>query len=367
MNLFEAVKDRVTAREAAVMYGLHVKHNGMCVCPFHPDKNPSLKVSRRYHCFGCQADGDVIDFTARLFGLSPKDAAMKLAADFGISYDARIAYVPRKREPSDEEQQRQAVTNCYDVLCSYRHLLVKWQEQYAPADPEEAWHPLFMEAMANLTSVENALDVLLTGEDNEKVQVLHDYDSVLPILVERICVDKNSDPKEMDRIEINEKVPVYKQPAAYAREHGEIDQFRASHWANIACKNAIEDAIAEHFDGMHLGREAVTDVLEQFGKDRMEFVLAATVQVKSWDGRFSVSNKEWAASIPTTEGKNESGFDRRDEYAVSSHPAVLDGYVRIARQEMKELEKTSIHDALQQGAAKPMMAASAHRAKEFAR
>lgn len=75
MNLFEAVKDSVTTRQAAESYGLQVKHGGMCRCPFHNDKTPSMKVDKRFHCFGCQADGDVIDFTARLFGLTPKDAA----------------------------------------------------------------------------------------------------------------------------------------------------------------------------------------------------------------------------------------------------------------------------------------------------
>ena len=79
MNLFEAVKDSVTTRQAAESYGLQVKHGGMCRCPFHNDKTPSMKVDKRFHCFGCQADGDVIDFTARLFGLTPKDAAEKLA------------------------------------------------------------------------------------------------------------------------------------------------------------------------------------------------------------------------------------------------------------------------------------------------
>ena len=66
MNLFGAVKDSVTTRQAAESNGLQVKHGGMCRCPFHNDKTPSMKVDKRFHCFGCQADGDVIDFTARL-------------------------------------------------------------------------------------------------------------------------------------------------------------------------------------------------------------------------------------------------------------------------------------------------------------
>ncbi|MFQ7310191.1 MAG: CHC2 zinc finger domain-containing protein, partial [Mediterraneibacter sp.] len=66
LNVFEAVKQSVTTRQAAEHYGIRVGRNGMCVCPFHDDKNPSMKVDRRFHCFGCQADGDVIDFVSRL-------------------------------------------------------------------------------------------------------------------------------------------------------------------------------------------------------------------------------------------------------------------------------------------------------------
>ena len=76
MNVFEAVKQSVTTRQAAEHFGIRVGRNGMCVCPFHADKNPSMKVDRRFHCFGCQADGDVIDFVSRLEAVSPKEAAL---------------------------------------------------------------------------------------------------------------------------------------------------------------------------------------------------------------------------------------------------------------------------------------------------
>ena len=89
MNVFEAVKGKVTARQAAEMYGVRVNRHGMAVCPFHNDKNPSMKLDMRFHCFACQADGDAVDFVSRLFGLPGKEAAMKLADDFSIPYDAR--------------------------------------------------------------------------------------------------------------------------------------------------------------------------------------------------------------------------------------------------------------------------------------
>ena len=99
MNQFERVKAAVTLRQAAETYGLTVSRNGMTCCPFHEDKHPSLKLNEDYFfCFGCGASGDVIDFTARLFGISPKDATEKLAADFGISVDAKPVAV--RRNPS---------------------------------------------------------------------------------------------------------------------------------------------------------------------------------------------------------------------------------------------------------------------------
>ena len=55
-NVFEAVKQSITTRQAAEHYGIRVNRNGKCVCPFHNDKNPSMKVDKRFHCFGCQAD-----------------------------------------------------------------------------------------------------------------------------------------------------------------------------------------------------------------------------------------------------------------------------------------------------------------------
>ena len=92
MNVFEAVKQSVTTRRAAEHYGILVGRNGMCVCPFHDDKNPSMKVDRRFHCFGCQADGDVIDFVSRLENVSPREAALMLAQDFSIPYEDLVTH-----------------------------------------------------------------------------------------------------------------------------------------------------------------------------------------------------------------------------------------------------------------------------------
>ena len=80
MNLFETVKSAVTVKQAAEHYGCKVNRGDMICCPFHDDRHPSMKLNRDYfYCFGCGATGDVIDFVARLFGLSSYEAAKKLA------------------------------------------------------------------------------------------------------------------------------------------------------------------------------------------------------------------------------------------------------------------------------------------------
>lgn len=87
MNLFEAVKQAVTARRAAGHYGLSAKRSGKVTYSFHKDRTSSMKVNKRFHCFGCRADDDVIDCVAKLYGIDAKEAAEKLAEDFQLSYD----------------------------------------------------------------------------------------------------------------------------------------------------------------------------------------------------------------------------------------------------------------------------------------
>ena len=84
MSYYPALKQRLTCREVAPRYGLKVNTSGIALCPFHDEHSPSLKLSRGFHCFGCGAQGDVITFVSRLFGIPPGEAAQKLSADFVI-------------------------------------------------------------------------------------------------------------------------------------------------------------------------------------------------------------------------------------------------------------------------------------------
>lgn len=141
------------------------------------------------------------------------------------------------------------------------------------------------------------------------------------------------------------QIPVYRQTGMYAREHGELEQFRQSNVANIACRAAIEKAIAENFDGMRLRADAAEPVLREFGSERVLFVLANTVQHKDWDGRFSHENKAWVAAF-VIEPDEVMGMDRRLQFIVNSHPAVLDGFIRMVREVAQNQQCRSVRNQL---------------------
>lgn len=139
------------------------------------------------------------------------------------------------------------------------------------------------------------------------------------------------------------KTALYKYTAAYALEHGELEQYRASLQANIACKNAIEAAIRQYFDGMHLNEVAVTEVVSAYGKERVCSVVANTLQQKSWDARFSSANKAWAEQFEIVAAVRPD-YDSRGAFVVDSHPAVLDGFTGLLR---RECEKPSLYEKLE--------------------
>ena len=200
-NVFEAVKQSVSTREAAEFYGIKVSRNGMACCPFHDDKNPSMKVDQRFHCFGCGEDGDVIDFTAKLFNLSPKEAAEKLAQDFGLIYDSqappRRRYVRQKTEAQKFREDRQ---RCYRVLSDYYYLLKKWEADRSPRTPEEEPHPRFVEAIQKKPYVEYLLDLFLYESEEEQKAWIAEHTAEITHLERRLKIMAENKPTNRERL-----------------------------------------------------------------------------------------------------------------------------------------------------------------------
>ena len=200
-NVFEAVKQSVSTREAAEFYGIKVSRTGMACCPFHDDKNPSMKVDQRFHCFGCGEDGDVIDFTAKLFDLSPKEAAEKLAQDFGLIYDSqappRRRYVRQKNEAQKFREDRQ---RCYRVLSDYYYLLKKWEADRSPRTPEEEPHPRFVEAIQKKAYVEYLLDLFLYESEEEQKAWIAEHTAEITHLERRLKIMAENKPTNRERL-----------------------------------------------------------------------------------------------------------------------------------------------------------------------
>ena len=202
-SVFEVVKQSVTAREAAELYGIAVGRGGMACCPFHDDRHPSMKVDTRFHCFGCGADGDVIDFTARLYGLSPKEAAEKLAQDFGLSYDSKAP--PRRnyvRQKSEAQARKEKREHGWRVLTDYYHLLRKWEADYSPKTPDEDPHPRFLEAIQKKDYMGYLLDTFLDSSTEEQDQWIAEHTAEISAIGRRVNImaDKPTNRERLQQI-----------------------------------------------------------------------------------------------------------------------------------------------------------------------
>lgn len=119
---------------------------------------------------------------------------------------------------------------------------------------------------------------------------------------------------------------LYRYSLAYAAQYREKDLWRESHQENCACARAIEQSIREHYDGERLGAHLAEPVIKRYGVDRVNWVLANTVQQNPGDGRFRQENRQWAASffIPQS--------DHNQEYCVNAHPGLTDLFLQQAKE-----------------------------------
>lgn len=163
--------------------------------------------------------------------------------------------------------------------------------------------------------------------------------------------------QEQTKSPLVSEVPVYKETAEHARNSGELEAYRASYKANVACKDAIEQAISNHYRDNRLSNEGTKSVLAQFGAERVQYVLANTVQHKDWDGRISRDNKEWAKTVPICVGNS-------DYFVVDkSHPGLTDLFLTQTRKELEatEKEKTAVAEVESPVAAPVEETAQKHR------
>lgn len=129
---------------------------------------------------------------------------------------------------------------------------------------------------------------------------------------------------------------MYPYTAKEARDRGELELWRANFRTNCACAGAIELAIHRDFDGMHLKDGCAKSVIDQYGYKRVGYVLANTLQLHAYDGRYHETNKRWSSTIFVPEDDGH-----RHTFLINSHPAILDGFVSNYRVELEQLQANS--------------------------
>lgn len=188
MNIFEEVKSHTDIKTAAEHFGLTVR-SGMCSCPAHTDRTPSMKLySDHFHCFSCGMHGDAIKLAQLILSCSPIDAARRLAADFGIvthndikpTYRTHPSAAPHVSRINCKEKEERA----YRLLSVYCRYLEDCRTKYAPGTPQDAIHPLFVLSLHQLELYRYYRDIFIYNDTEERMTFIEEHGALL----ERLAV-----------------------------------------------------------------------------------------------------------------------------------------------------------------------------------
>lgn len=182
MNIFSEVKEQLTTRQVAESYGLRIRKNGVACCPFHDDRHPSMKVDKNYHCFACGVGGDVIDYIARMYGLSQYDAAKKLIEDFGLHVQTEAMSREERQRLRREKEERMRIIQikkkfyrwCEETIELLKDALIQieYSGELLYGKPPDV---IFSEDYAMMLHAEPIinywLDILCMGSEQEKKEL----------------------------------------------------------------------------------------------------------------------------------------------------------------------------------------------------
>lgn len=179
---YSHIRNNIDAETAARRYGLEVNRHHKALCLWHADSHPSLSFKNgRYRCFACGASGTALDIVMKLFDLEPLEAVNKLNADFGLGLDLKGGYRPDTAKIQEMERQRQlkqAFGDWGDKTYSAYAQLARYYRQnmqkYRPINEGDEFHPLYVEAVHRLESVNYILNILLKGTQEEKTALYKD-------------------------------------------------------------------------------------------------------------------------------------------------------------------------------------------------
>jgi DNA primase (bacterial type) len=183
---FDHIRQTLNIEEVARRYGLEVNRHHKTLCLFHNDHHESMSFkNNRFKCFACGAGGTAIDLVAKLFDLEPLEAVKKINVDFGLGLDFKGEYrsdTAKIQEMERQRQLKQAFDDWVDKTHSTyarlaRHYMQNIQK-HRPINEEDEFHPLYVEAVHRLETVNYILDILLKGAQEEKTALYKDLNRI---------------------------------------------------------------------------------------------------------------------------------------------------------------------------------------------
>ena len=169
----DSVKRRVSCLEEGKRMGLDPDRSGFCRCPFHSEKTASMKLYTAdggYHCYGCGASGDVIGLVMRYWGISFRQALIRLDSEWGLGLHLveHPMNAQEKREAEhrrwleamkrqDEQDWRRSVLEAYWDACDIAYGFIRQIRDNAPTGPQRDWNEAFCDGLRHITEAEDTM------------------------------------------------------------------------------------------------------------------------------------------------------------------------------------------------------------------
>lgn len=147
-----------------------------------------------------------------------------------------------------------------------------------------------------------------------------------------VCA-KNAERLYLQNREKTRNVPLYPYSYEYANANGQSADYYNSREANLLCKDAIEAALQNYFDGTKVHPDAVRQVADCFSSERILYVLANTVQLSEWDSLYSAENKAWARTVQVAFDEGLMTGNRNTDMIIEANTVNLNDFITMAREE----------------------------------
>ena len=173
VNYAELIKERISMKDVCDKYGIRVNRINKAICPFHPDKNPSMHVypgKRGFFCFVCGTHGDVIDFVSKYFQLPFRESLKRIDSDFQlnlgigeelteeqIAEQKRIQYKRRKQRDLEKKTHKELEDEFFNAVAKLHDVESRIMDNspLSDSDPDAE----FWSAVSELPSAKEKLEI----------------------------------------------------------------------------------------------------------------------------------------------------------------------------------------------------------------